>query len=124
MDSDGFNGVAIFLVLAVVTGIIGYLAMLQFKVKKQIEESRRERERESADLTALGAALVPPPSIPPPDVAPGAIPDITPSSLPMITPGGTPPPEPGGTHHPNIIVLPPPDAGGGDSGAGQHGGHH
>jgi hypothetical protein len=129
MESDGFNGVAIFIVLAVVTGVIGYLAVLQSKVKKQIEESRRERER--AELTTLGATFVPTTPVAPSDatsVEPGTITDITPASLPKITPGGTPPPETGGHHH---STPPSPDSGtwsggsGFDAGSGgsHHGGH-
>jgi hypothetical protein len=92
MESDGFNGVAVFLVLAVITGIFGYLAVMQSRVKKQIEESRRERER--VDLTDLGNTLISTPPIAPPDttptIEPAATPEIAPSSLPKITPGGTP----------------------------------
>jgi hypothetical protein len=134
MESDSFNGPAIFLVLAVITGVFGYLAVMQSKVKKQIEESRRERER--ADLATLGTTFIPAPPIVPPDVTPtiepGAITDITPSSLPKITPGGTPPPDTGGHPH---STPPTPDSGGtwsggsgfdtgGDAGGGHHGGHH
>jgi hypothetical protein len=92
MESDGFNGVAVFIVLAVITGIFGYLAVMQSKVKKQIEESRRQRER--ADLTDLGNMVVPTTPVAPPDttptIVPAATPEIPPSTLPKITPGGTP----------------------------------
>ena len=150
MESDGFNGVAVFLVLAVITGIFGYLAVMQSRVKKQIEESRRERE--SADLTDLGNTLAPTTLITPPDntptIEPAASPDTTPSSLPKITTGGTPTippprllPDPdvnhpsSGPHHP---TSPSPDSGGtwsggsgfdsgstgSDTSGGHHGGHH
>ncbi|HEX4139775.1 MAG TPA: hypothetical protein VHY09_05465 [Candidatus Methylacidiphilales bacterium] len=119
MESGGFNGIAVFIVLAVITGVIGYLAMLQAKVKRQIEESRRQRERD--DLAAMGGTVPSAPSAPP-DVAPGKIADITPHTLPKITPGGTPP-----SHHPHQ----PHDAGtshpqdtGGHHGGFDGGGHH
>jgi uncharacterized membrane protein YgcG len=134
MESDGFNGLAVFIVLAVITGVMCYLAVMQSRVKKQIEESRRERE--SAELTALGTTIIPTTPITPPDVAPGLITDITPSSLPKITPGGTPPPDTGSQHH---TSPPPTDSGGpwsggsgfetgggssGGDGGGHSGGHH
>ena len=88
MEPGSFGGIAMFLVVGVITGVIGYLAMQQSKIKKQIDESRRERERE--ELAAL--ANIPPPAYTPtpPDVSPEIIADITPASLPKITPGGTP----------------------------------
>ncbi len=108
MDSDSsFNGIAIFLVLAVFTGVIGYLAVQQSKIKKQIEESRRLRERD--DLAGLGgpAAFVPTTPSAPPDVSQEIIPDITPSSLPKITPGGTPPVPPSRPRNPGGASSPP-----------------
>ena len=93
MDSGGFSGIAVFLVLAVITGVIGWLAVQQSKIKRQIEEDRRERERnELAGMTAATPSA-------PPEVGHGSIPDITPQSLPKITPGGTPPPDARSHHH-------------------------
>ena len=119
MESDGFNGVAVFLVLAVITGIFGYLAVMQSKVKKQIEESRRDRER--ADLTDLGNTFIPAPPIAPPDttptIEPSVTPEITPSSLPKITPGGTP------TVPPPRLLPDPDQPPGGEPDAGSGGGH-
>ena len=33
MESDGFNGLAVFIVLAVITGVMCYLAVMQSRVK-------------------------------------------------------------------------------------------
>ena len=107
MDSGSFNGIAVFLVLAVITGVITYLAVQQSKIKRQIEEDRRKRERD--ELTALGG-ISPTTTGMAPRMAPGDIPDITPQSLPKITPGGTPNVPPG------LHLYEPPEADGASGG--------
>ncbi len=122
MGPGSFGGFAIFLVVAVITGVIGYLARQQSKIKRQIEEDRRARER--AELEAL-AGIAPGVTGAPPQIIPGTTPEITPSTTPIITPGLTP-------HHPHSPhdtgghTLP--DAGGPpggfDGGGHSDGGHH
>ncbi len=92
MESDGFNGLAVFIVVAVITGVLCYLAVMQSRVKKQIEESRRERER--AELIPANTPFIPTTLGVPPNIGRDVINDVTPSSLPIITTGGTLPPEP------------------------------
>jgi len=117
MDSAGFTGFAVFVVLAIITGTIGYLAVQQSKLKRQIEEGRRQRERE--ELAAIGGIDSSLTGVPP-VITPGGAPASVPDSTPTITPGSTP-------HHPHST----PDAGGSHGGfdAGGHhggggGGHH
>ncbi len=121
MDSTtGFGGFAAFIALAVVTGVIVFLAWSQAKIKREIEESRRLRERD--ELAALGRSVpgVPGTFVPPPDAS---------GSIPEITPGGTPAPHPHHPHHPGPIHDPGtssmPDTGshhGGFDGGGHSGG--
>ncbi len=85
MDSTAFSGFAIFVVMAVITGLIGYLAVQQGKIKRQIEESRKQREREEL-ATLAGVDPTGLPSGVPPVITPGA----TSPSAPLIQPGGTP----------------------------------
>jgi hypothetical protein len=117
MESDGFNGLAVFIIVAVITGVLCYLAVMQSRVKKQIEESRRERER--AELIPANTAFIPPTSSFPPNIGRDVINDVTPSSLPIITAGGTPPPEPdsGDTESGESGAS-------GSDGGGHSGGHH
>jgi hypothetical protein len=122
MDTTAFTGFAIFVIMALVTGVIGYLAVQQGKIRRQIEAGRRQREREElAALAGVDPAGLPPdapPVITPGTTIPGAI-----SGAPLIEPGGTPLP-----HHPH----PSPDGGashggheaGGHPGGGSDGGHH
>jgi hypothetical protein len=79
MDTN-FGGFAIFVIFATVTGVIGFLALQQGKIKRDIEESRRKRERE--DLIAMSG--IDPTSANPPTVTPT---DITPGPHPPHTPG-------------------------------------
>jgi hypothetical protein len=72
MDSN-FGGFAAFLVFAVITGVIGFLAVQQGKIKRDIEARRRKREQE--DLIALGGIDPNAPNLPnvqPTDITPGA----------------------------------------------------
>jgi hypothetical protein len=122
MDPTSFAGFAILVVVAGITGVIGYLAVQQGKLKRQIEQSRLQREREElAALTGVDPSVLPtglqsgaPPVITPGGTTPGTIS----GDAPRIEPGGTP-------HHPHS----PHDGGGahgGFDGGGSAGtgGHH
>jgi hypothetical protein len=111
MDSTGFTGFAIFVVLAVITGAIGLLAVQQSKLRRQIEETRRERER--AELATLGG-IDPTVTDIPPVITPGGPAVSAPDTTPTITPGATP-------HHPHSTPDAGPSPGGFDAG-GHHGG--
>ncbi len=84
----GFGGFAVFIVVAVITGVIGYLAVQQSKIKREIEESRRQRERE--ELASLGS-LIPPTQISTPQSPPSTIPEIKPGGTPINLPPGQAP---------------------------------
>jgi hypothetical protein len=102
MGPGTFGSFAVFVILAAITAAIAYLAAQQSKIKHQIDERRREQERDQ--VAALGGVAPTTPATPP-DVGPRPTPEAARSSLPIITPGGTPVPP----ARPPLRLLDPPD---------------
>ncbi len=97
---------AVFVIFAVITGVIVYLAMLQGKIKRQIEENRRHDDDTiwppgtGPDFPSTGTGI----NVPPPDHSTGS--------------------HDGGAHHHGGDAGGHTDAGGSFGGDGGSGGHH